>query len=236
VSRGTHEWCNRVVPGGTIVFGLTGGSNAAGNAAATGNPALLGYSKPSNCTLYLDGASQASYPTDKFGPEVGVFDELVNEFGISTPIVCVKHAVAGSSLSQWSLTYWPEMRTYLSNLSLRIVNLLMVNGGNDAENQSAANGYATEMLTFMGNVRRDHGAGIGISWPTLNTNPDDLTKVYTSTVKAAQLAFNGQGHRKIDIDDLDWVAGDSHYEGPEIVEIGRRYARYLVEDGVVTPP
>lgn len=231
------RWCNRVPPGGDIVLAIAGASNSRGNNAATGDPALAGFTLPAGVALY-EGTTDllVSYPTDHHGPEVGIIDELVNVRGIDPArITIVKHGVPGSSLTAWGTTYHAELDTILATAG-RAHGYLMVQGAADAGDSSAAAAYGANMLVSVGRFRRfPPGAGTPVCWALMRT---DIDKEFAADVLAAQIAFElvCQGLRTMDVSDLPNTPDeeDDHFTGLAVRTIGRRFVDQLFEDEVIT--
>ena len=115
-------WCNRHVPGTTLVVSGRGASNAGGQPGSTGDPADVidadhpdGYTMPPDCTAYVDNNTPiTTWPTDKFGPMVGFADELVNVLGFADPLVMIVKSEPGSSLAAVSCLEPPPSCTFVA--------------------------------------------------------------------------------------------------------------------------
>lgn len=228
-------FANRHTPGSTLVLFLCGGSNSKGNPAATGNPASVGYTMPAGCTLYDDSTTPlTTYPTAQHGPEVGIFHELKTVRAFADPVVVVKHGVPGSSLANWNSIYAAEMIGYYG-ASGRPLAGLFVHGANDATSTGHLT-YQANLLTWAALMRRERGAGTGLSLVRLKTASEIGEYPNTAAVQAAQDAFvaAGQGCRILDASDLEMRTVDSHFTSPSVITIGRRFVTQLYVDGVLT--
>ena len=152
------------------VFVLAGQSNMIGATAYVSElpPDLL---QPQNNVLVWQGGTwvplvpgQAPLQAnDHFGPEV-TFAKAMSQY-MGRPIGIIKLAVGGSSLaSAWSpdvnLYYYKLLKSVQlaqKNRPIKIVGMVWVQGGRDAQDQTMANAYQANLRNFVNATRQDYG-------------------------------------------------------------------------------
>lgn len=226
--------CNRHVPGTTLVVEVDGGSNAAGNPGATGDPGDLGYEMPADCTIYVNNDTPlTTYPADKFGPIVGFLDEMRNVLGFADPIVGIVWGVPGSSAASWISTHF-DAAAAIYGTSGRPRSRLLVHGANDASGSEAtALAYAASLLSMVGRSRLVVGHGHSVVIAELSVADPVVEFPYAHLVLAGQRSTVAtcQGTVLLPTNDVA-IGPDSHYTALGQILLGRLWARKVYAERI----
>jgi hypothetical protein len=235
----SFAYSNRIAAGAQIILDISGASNARGNNAETGDPALYtdadqpgGYVMPVGATLYEDNTTPlATYPTSHFGPEVGYIQELVDNGIDPTRIVVVKHGVAGSALTTWNSTYQGEIEALFATTGYPNTALFWEGAAEAAASEAVALAWAANFLITGGLKRRHRGAGLPITLVYLNGQLSLGTYPQRDIVRAQMLAYlaTAQGVILMNIDDEPISTPFEHFPAAAQISIGRRKAQQDLE-------
>ncbi len=200
---------------------------------------------------YFDFGLEPNFinPIDNFGPEVGVAEELNNNFP-NENFILIKYAIGGSSLLDWSPNYskekaeitgYPEfgnmyekllnkIDSVTAGLNYEIVALLWMQGERDARIPEAGKDYYNNFKLLISSLRNDlNSPNLPIIYGKISPPKDKYPAV--DTVVSAQLKINQDLHNMyiISTDDIEKWDDNTHYSSNGQLELGREFGSKLVE-------
>lgn len=231
MSYGSLRHANRGTFG--VGFGQSN-MNKCGN--KTGSATNAGYSKPATATYYdfvTQATVMASYTATHHSIETGLLDRLCNHYGRT--VTFAKRGMDGTSLAQWNSTHCATLKADLATASLGIPAWgVLVQGENEAgAAEGTANGWDSDLISVMANLRRSWGASFGLVIVRLHPASNGT---WTSNVQVRQdYAADHHWHTGIvEIDNAGDLADDSlHFSSALASAVGVLVADKLISTGLV---
>ena len=225
------------------LFSLDGQSNMRGN----GDSQTLTYAQytiPQNCEVWVKGVRLNTFlDAPKFGPEISLVHRLAVAYPDDT-LIFVKFAICSTSLYAWDPDWSPETAAITDNVKqgdlysrlLRYIVKAMdgrqvkfaasfwMQGERDAKYRIAARNYGPNFKRLILALRKDLGAFIPVIYGIIDPPIQD-NRLYVHEVIQHQLMMHKRtvGVYPVSTHGLT-KDGTLHYDGPGLLELGRRFA------------
>ena len=170
-----------------------------------------------------------------FGPEISFAQDLGVALG--EPVGIIKHSVGGTNLAkQWSpdngkshyARLLAKVEAARQGRQIEIAGMIWMQGERDSRDAAMSEAYAANLAQLVQTARADFDSP-DMPFVAGRVNPSRERYPHVDVVRSAQENCAVPNYSFIDCDDLPKWQDDLHYTTQGIVEMGRVFARAMMD-------